>query len=240
MATKPLSPEDPRATIARRPRRRWAAGIGVVVAAVVAIVVFVVGVDGPSRDQPPRAAGPRQLHATSGLPVYARPIADASARRSDTPEIARKNAYYSEARAITTPYGIGYVVPAPGGWTCLIVPAHPDGYGEGCASAEQIAKRALPVANTGYRGAGGVMAAVLPSTATDATLRLADGTTRSLPMTDGVITAAATGHATVTFRIGARMLHIKLYNPIRCVEGSPSLTPQEIREAADQMGVDVC
>lgn len=204
------------------------------------VVALVLGLGGSSRGRPPTAVASPPLHATPGLPIYARPVADASARRSDTPEIARKGAYYSEARAITTPYGIGYVVPAPGGWTCLIVPAHPEGYGEGCATAKQIAERGLPVANTGYRGAGGVMAAVLPSTATDATLHLADGTTRALPITDGVVTAAATGHATVTFRIGARMFHIKLYTDISCVEGSPSLTQQEIREAADQMGVDVC
>ncbi|HEY6758293.1 MAG TPA: hypothetical protein VI318_02340 [Baekduia sp.] len=195
---------------------------------------------GGSGDQPRQTTAPR---VTPALPVYARPISDASGARADTPELLRKHAYYSEARTIATPFGPGYVVPAPDGWTCLVVPARPDGYGEGCATEEQIAERGLPVANTGYRDAGGVMAAVLPSTATDATLHLADGSTRPLTITDGVVTAAATGHAKVTFRIGDRTFDIKLYADIRCVQGGgpgSNLTPEDVRRAAAQMGVPVC
>lgn len=225
----------------RRPALLAAGALAAVAAVVVVVLLAASDGSGPA----PRAAqrdapAPAPRHATADLPVYTRPVADASGTRADTPELARRSAYYDEARVIETPYGRGYVVPAPGGWTCLVVPAKPDGYGEGCASAEQIAERGLPVANTDYHG-NGVMAAVLPADATDATLRLSDGTTRPLTITDGTIAAAATGgHAEVTFRIGARDFSVKLYSDIRCVTGDPSYTPAELAKIAAQMGATVC
>jgi hypothetical protein len=212
------------------------AAVAVVAALVVAASGWSEGDDGSAV---PRATQPARHHATADLPVYTRPIADASGARAETPELARRGAYYSEARPIATAYGRGYVVPAPDGWTCLVVPARPEGYGEGCASAAQIAERGLPVANVGFED-GGIMAAVLPPTATDATLHLADGTGHPLPIDDGVISAAASGKAKVTFRIADRPFTIKLYNDIRCVEGDPSYTRQELERIAERMGTRVC
>ncbi|WP_027005862.1 hypothetical protein [Conexibacter woesei] len=243
LATEAAAPR----TSTGRPRRPavLATGALAVLAAVVAVVLLATtGGSGSGSGPAPRAAQPQTRaphHATADLPVYTRPVADASGTRADAPELARRGAYFDEARAIDTPYGRGYVVPAPDGWTCLIVPARPDGYGEGCASAEQIAERGLPVANTDYHG-NGVMAAVLPANASDATLHRSDGTTRPLAIIDGTIAAAATGgHAEVTFRIGARSLDVKLFSGIRCVGGGdPSYSPEELARIAAQMGTTVC
>lgn len=62
------------------------------------------------------------------------------------------------------------------------------------------------------------MAAVVPKTASGAVLRLADGNEKDLDIVDGVVIAAATGKASVSFRIGAHTVSVPLHSDLACVQ----------------------
>jgi hypothetical protein len=154
--------------------------------------------------------------------------------------LARSEADYANAREINTPNGRGYVVPAADGSVCLAVPDVGDGYGESCADAQQIEQRGLPVILTS--GNRGTMAAVVPTTATDATLHLPDGDENQLEIIEGVITATATGKASVTFRLGGRVVPVPLHFDPTCIqvdEGDPPPTDDQKRAIRDA-GMHFC
>jgi hypothetical protein len=206
------------------------AGAAVAAACIVAIGIAAVGLPGPSSVD----------HADAALPVFKRPVVDATRLRPSTPVLARRQADYGAARAIATPNGRGYVVPAADGSVCLAIPDAGDGYGESCASAEQIERRGLPVILTS--GNRGVMAAVVPKMASDATLHLLDGTKKPLNIVDGVITAKAAGRADVTFRLGARIVSVPLHFDRACVQidkGDPAPSEDDKR-AVRAAGMRFC
>jgi hypothetical protein len=210
-------------------RGRRLAGVAAVATGALATAIVIVAVTGSSSvDQ-----------ADAALLVFRRPAVDAKFLRRDTPVLARKQADYAKARAIDTPNGRGFVVPAADGSVCLAVPDD-DGYGESCADADQIDQRGLPVALTSSDG--GTMAAVLPSTASAATLHLGDGTQKPLAITDGVITAAATGKASVTYRLGAKVITVPLHTEPACAlvgPGDPAPTAAQTRALHDA-GMHYC
>jgi hypothetical protein len=197
------------------------------VAAAVALVLVAAG--SPSVDP-----------AEAALPVFHRPVVDATRLRPLTPALARQQARYANAREISTPNGVGYVMPAADGSACLAVPDPADGYGESCASAEQIAQRGLAVVLSS--AGGGAMAAVLPKTASGAVLHQADGGQQDLAIVDGVISATATGKASVSFRIGARLVSVPLRPDKACVQvdaGDPAPT-QAQKQAVQRAGMRYC
>jgi hypothetical protein len=178
--------------------------------------------------------------AKAALPVFERPAVDATRLRPATPVLARREANYTDARAIATPGGPGYVVPAADGGVCLAVPDGGEGYGESCADAEQIAQRGLVVVLTSRDR--GTMAAVVPETASNATLHLPDGSEKRLDIVDGVITATAAGKAGVTFRLGAHIVSVPLHYALACVQvdkGDPTPTEDDKR-AVRNAGMRFC
>jgi hypothetical protein len=206
------------------------AGIATSVTGVVAAGVAVLALGGSSSVD----------RADAALGVFKRPVVDATRLRPLTPVLARGQAKYANARAIATASGTGYVMPAADGRVCLAVPDPGDGYGESCATAEQIEQRGLPVILTSDRG--GAMAAVVPKTASDAVLHLPDGSTRGLDIVDGVITAAATGKASVSFRVGSRLVSVPLHFDLACVQvdkNDPAPTA-DLKRAVKKAGRRFC
>ena len=211
--------------------RRRVPGFAISAVGVVAVgVVAAVALSGESSDNEAEAA----------LPVFTRPAIDATPTRQHTPELARAGAD-SQARPIATVNGPGYVMSAAGGRVCLAFPAKADGYGESCADAEQVKRRGLHVVLAGPRK--GAMAAVVPTTASDAVLHLPGGTDRKLDIVDGVITASATGNASVSFQIGARKVSVSLNGYIRCLrvpENTTMTSRRDLARAARRAGIRLC
>jgi hypothetical protein len=176
----------------------------------------------------------------AALPVFQRPAVDASRTRALTPTLARNQAKYAHARQIETPNGAGYVMAAADGRICVAIPDVVDGYGQSCASRDQVERRGLAVSLTSNRG--GVMAAVLPKTASDAALHEANGSTRTLEIIDGTITASAVGRASVSYRIGERRVSVRLFADLRCVHAptSPEVDERQFDQAAKEAGILVC
>lgn len=227
--TPPDAPS--RAAAVRAPRRRFASIA--IPAAGLATVAAVAGLtlSGESSNNEAEAA----------LRVFTRPAIDATATRQHTPTLARAGARYSDARQIATVNGPGYVMSTAAGQVCLALPAKADGYGESCADAEEVKRRGLHVVLAGPRS--GAMAAVVPTTASDALLHRSDGTERKLDIRDGVITASATGKASVSYRIGARKISVSLHGYIRCLrvpENTTSASREYLADAAKRAGIKLC
>lgn len=206
------------------------AGIATSLTCVVAVGVAVLALAGSSSVDTANAA----------LPVFKRPVVDATRLRPLTPVLARQQARYANARKIATASGPGYVMPAAGGRVCLAVPDPGNGYGESCATAEQIEERGLPVILTS--DTSGVMAAVVPKTASDAVLHLADGNARKLDIVDGVITAAASGKANVSFRVGSRLVSVPLHFDLACVQvdSNDPVPTADLKGAVHEAGRRFC
>jgi hypothetical protein len=89
------------------------------------------------------------------------------------------------------------------------------------------------------------MAAVVPKSASDAVLHLPDGTKKNLDIVDGIVTAAATGKASVSFRVGARLVSVPLYSDT-CVQvdknqfNKNNTIPQDVRRAMAKSGIHLC
>ena len=154
------------------------------------------------------------------LAVFDRPAVDARHIRAATPTLAQAAAHYADARAIATPTGTGYVMHAADGRVCLAVPDPADGWGQSCATPEQIEQRGLVVGLAPREGHSGSaeLVAVLPDSVSDVTLHRADGTSAPLDVTDGylAVSMANPGSATVSYRIGDQDLSIPLAPHARC------------------------
>lgn len=219
----------------RRDRARWPLGrvqlalSATTVACVVTVTVVLLVSGSSSVDQ-----------AQAALPVFRRPVVDASPTRAYTPALARLHARYADARAIATVNGAGYVMPAEDGRVCLVLPDKVGGYGESCATAARVATGDLHVALIDQHS--GAMVAVVPDGTTDAVLHRADGTDHPLDVTDGVITAAATGTANVTYRVAGRTVSVGLDSPIKCLDYNPdaSYSREELARDARKAGIPMC
>jgi hypothetical protein len=182
--------------------------------------------------------GSSTVERADALPVFARPAVDATRVRSATPILAHHRARYRDARVIDTPKGPGYVMTASNGEICLAIPDDPGaGYGQSCATKAQIARRGLMVALVSTRG--GEMVAIVPDK-TSATIHEQDGSTKTLNVTDGVISAASTAKATVTYVIGGHVHRVALYDRGRCVVRPPGVSDQRMLEIEQAVALPQC
>lgn len=188
-SAQPAPAPSRRLAFARRRTARLAIPGVVVVAAVAAGVLAFSG--GPGA-QPALA-----------VPVLARPAVDVS--NTSFAELLRKNNVdLSQARAVSTPTGTGYVVPDNSDDRfCLIVPDPVEGYGTGCSTLAEINRRGLisvlsPTA--GDPSSPATFVAVLPSTADGPIAEFADGTSETLELKDGVATLSTHQDATITYK----------------------------------------
>jgi hypothetical protein len=178
--------------------------IAVAVVAIIALLSLSVG-------RPPRALA---------FPVLDRPATDAQAISSIVPLLVRNGADLGHARAITTSYGTGYVIPsADGSKLCLAAPDLADGYGEGCSPVDQARRQGLVL--TMISPTTAELVAVLPTSASTPILRSASGTTTRLPMSDGVATTVVNTKATVTLQIGDYTSTIDLTPTGTCAPVAP-------------------
>jgi hypothetical protein len=175
------------------------------------------------------------------LPVFALPSVDASQLRAATEVLARGGADYEHARVITTPSGKGYVLTADNDSVCLAVPDPGNGFAQACAAAEQIDKRGLVVELSSRGDHTSQLVAIVPGGTAQPTLRDSDGS-RRLQADDGVLTASASGDATVSYRTpagGEVDLSLGEHRP-RCFGVLPGTSDQAVKETEKQSGLPPC
>ena len=140
------------------------------------------------------------------LPVFAKPASDVRPLRTELEVFVRHDADLRDARAITTPYGTGYVTTnADGSEVCAAVPLPPP------PPAGDLALAGTCDETTPGDPAGLVMTVsdtsavewvgVLPAGASDPVAQNADGTTTPLTMQDGVASIVEQAPATITYQI---------------------------------------
>jgi hypothetical protein len=205
----------------------WAGSLTAIVLAIGATVVL--SLSGPATDR------------AEALPVFALPPVDASQIRAATEVLARGGADYEHARVINTPSGKGYVVAADNDSVCLAMPDPGDGFAQSCATQAQVEKRGLIVELSSRTGDTSQLVVVIPAGTTAATLRDGHGS-RPLQVTEGILTASATGNATVSYRTAAGG-EVKLSlgeHPLRCFGVLPGTSDQAVRETQQQSGLPPC
>lgn len=211
---------DPRTSRARtavqsdrgRGRRR---GISLAVGLAMAITVSVVVLSsGSSPDQ------------ASALPVLKRPRTDARPIRAFTAVVRQAGGRYEDARAFSTPSGTGYVVPAGPERVCVAVPDPVEGYGQACATYDDIARRGLIVGIAGQDGAASEFVALLPADASSVTVHTVDGRSSMVPIVEGVATVSLPTDASITLVIGSRTTTLSPGGPGRCPHGTTTGTTE--------------
>jgi hypothetical protein len=185
---------------------RSAAAIAAAAAAVVLAVL--VGV--------PTSSSPSPALAYS---VLAKPATDASAVVKRIPPGAREilmaaGATPRQARAISTPWGTGYALPAKDGRTLCL--ATPDRYDRSWAAS---CGGGLPRSGHNIMAGPGIMLEtrgraeavdLLPAGASDPIVHYGNGTTKTFPPKDGVSAIEVRQPATITYRVGSTTWKVEL------------------------------
>lgn len=165
-----------------------------VAAAAVLAVVLVVST----------GSSPRPTLAA--LPVLSRPATDASALRPYVPVLSKSGASFGEARAIQTPYGRGYVIPArKRGLLCLAIPdTVPRSYGEACTPIDQAQRSGIVATLISPQGgsASSEFVGVFPDDASRPEVAHLDGRVTRLALHDGVAAATFDEDVTITVHVG--------------------------------------
>jgi hypothetical protein len=191
---------------ARVPTRR------AMTAAAAAFALALFGLAGSS------VIGGTRSERAFAFPVLARAATDAS-HIDIAPQLRRTGADLTEARAIATQYGTGYVLPTQDGGLCLAAPDHSDGYGMACAAKDQIESEGLKLSFVPIvSGAPGQTAAttpaefivVLPDGAGAPVAHHSDGSTSTVAVRDGVADATFTEATTFTYEINGRGVTVKV------------------------------
>ena len=171
------------------------------IAGVAATVVLAVLVGYPTSSAPSPALA---------YPVLAKPPTDASEVVKRVPLGARQilmaaGAAPRQARAISTPWGTGYAMPAKDGRTlCLATPGGDRSWAASCGGG-------LPHSGPSITSGPGIISEdrgraeaveLLPAGADDPVVRYANGTTKTFPPKDGVSAIEVRQPATITYRVG--------------------------------------
>jgi len=184
-------------------------------------------------------SGPTTRQAAA-LPIFSRPAVDAGRIRAATSVLRRNAADYGRARAIDTPSGRGYVMPAGHDSVCLAVPDPGNGYGQSCATQDEITKRGLLVELSVQDGDASQLVALVPSGTTGARLQHRDGSSSDLAITDGVLSASVQGRAELSYRTPAGQVNVQLGAPIRCLDVSPGTSDDALKKIEAQSGLRPC
>jgi hypothetical protein len=178
-------------------QREWPARVGRVVAPrrsasalalAAAFAVLVLGV----------TSGSAPNQALAAFPVFATPATDAQIL---APFLRHANANLADARAISTPFGKGYVIPAHDNTQlCIAVPdATGRAYGGACEDTSTALQQGL---FTTFENSGvAEYVAVLPAGASNPLVQDTNGTTAH-PITDGVAVIVVNTKSTITTRVG--------------------------------------
>jgi hypothetical protein len=207
----------------------WRVSAGGFTAAAVAVVLIVLS--GSSG----RPGSPAEANA---LPIFDRPAVDATRIRSATPTLAAEGAQYTQARTFTISGATGYVMRASDGRICLAVPDNGvESFGEACAPEAEVNQRGLHVVLAA--GDGARFAAVVPSTATDASLETVDGQRRPLTISAGLISGAASGAQSVVYSVAGREVSFSVRSSMSCIhlDNVPATEKQDILK---RLGVPEC
>ena len=167
----------------------------------------------PSSAWPVISSGPSPKPTLAALPVLSRPATNASAVRPYTPVLAKSGASFSEARAIQTPYGRGYVIPAPKrGLLCLAIPdTVPKSYGETCTPVDQAERTGIVATIAPHGGSGSSeFVGVFPDDASRPEVTSRDGRVTRLALNDGVAAATFDKDVTITVHVGKEVQTVEV------------------------------
>jgi hypothetical protein len=177
--------------------RRWAS----VVAVAAAIVAGTVLSGLPTGPAPELA----QAYA-----VFSKPAVDASGLLRAVPGVAdllRLSGLHPDprhARAISTPWGTGYVLPADNGHSLCVLTPGGRGTWEGSCARGKTARYGTEVLLGGRYRRDAELVQVLPVGASAPVVRYQNGTTRTLTLRDGVGAIVVHSRVTVTWRVDGR------------------------------------
>jgi hypothetical protein len=153
------------------------------------------------------------------LAVLWRPAVDVSPLRPQLPVLVHNKAKFEAARAIDTPYGRGFVVPAPRrDSVCLAVPdIVPASYGQTCARVDQAERRGMFAMLVAPEGSSSLseFVAVFPDGASRPEVVYRDGRKRYLELRDGVAAATFGEDVKITLRVDGtvRTLELPAHEP---------------------------
>ena len=159
------------------------------------------------------SSGPSPKPTLAALPVLSRPATNASAVRPYTPVLAKSGASFSEARAIQTPYGRGYVIPAPKrGLLCLAIPdTVPKSYGETCTPVDQAERTGIVATIAPHGGSGSSeFVGVFPDDASRPEVTSRDGRVTRLALNDGVAAATFDKDVAITVHVGKEVQTVEV------------------------------
>jgi hypothetical protein len=152
------------------------------------------------------STGPSPNPALAALPVLLRPSTNASAVRPYTPVLSKSGASFGDARAIQTPYGRGYVIPAPKrGLLCLAIPDTVlKSYGETCTPVDQAERTGIVATLIAPHGGSGSseFVGVFPDDASRPEVTYRDGRVTRLALHDGVAAATFDKDVTIAVHVG--------------------------------------
>jgi hypothetical protein len=152
------------------------------------------------------SVGPNPEPTLAALPVLSRPATNASAVRPYVPVLSKNGASFGDARAIQTPYGRGYVVPArKRGLLCLAIPdTVSKSYGETCTPIDQAERTGIVATLISPQGgsASSEFVGVFPDDASLPEVAHRDGRVTRLALHDGVAAATFDEDVTITVHVG--------------------------------------
>jgi hypothetical protein len=191
------------------------------------------------------STGPSPNPTLAALPVLSRPATNASAVRPYVPVLSKSGARFGDARAIQTPYGRGYVIPAPNrGLLCLAIPdTVPRSYGETCTPVDQAERTGIVATLISPRGgsASSEFVGVFPDDASRPEVTHRDGRVTRLALHDGVAAATFDEDVTVTVHVGKSVQTVAV--PAHEPEGAGFADcggGRIVREPRGQTAHDVC
>jgi hypothetical protein len=181
----------------------------------------------------------------ASLPVLSRPSTNASSARPYMPVLSRSGASFGDARAIQTPYGRGYVVPAPRRHLlCVAIPdTVPKSYGETCLPVDQAERTGIVATLIAPQGgsASSEFVGVFPAGASRPEVIHRDGHVSRLALQDGVAAATFDEDVTIRVRVGKETQTVRI--PAHEPEGGGFADcggGRIVREPKGQTAHDVC
>lgn len=178
----------------------------------------------------------------SALPILAGPPVDASWLRWKATTLRRQAADFTRAHPVSTPNGKGYVMTARGDRVCLAVPDDGGGYGQSCATREQIDQRGLVVSLTTRDASPATkLVLVLPRGSHDPVLHANNTPDRTLSPIDGVVSLSLTGTGHITYQSTTGTdVTLPFGKLARCFVLAPGASKEKEDTISKQLGLPRC
>lgn len=185
--------------------------------------------------------GGHAVDQASALPILGRPPVNATWLRSKAAVLRREAADFRRAHSVSTPNGAAYVMTARDGRVCLAVPDG-GGYGQSCATRDEIDQRGLVVALT-TRGSDPMtkLVLILPAATRRPVLHPNGQAAQTLTPTDGVLSLALPGSGNISYQSAdGKAVSLPFGQLARCSTLAPGASSALQEKVSKQSGLPPC